>query len=595
MSRGGADATISHSLFGVAAVAFGRPSSGSIDVSTGADSTLQAGGTGIFAGNSAFHIPIRAFSTIAVTNNGTINSGALPNPVGRFPSEGGGAVATPAAIVAGYDGRPVFEKHGSGPYTSCGVFGCTTLTPNPKVNGTVSVVNNAIINAAGGNGIFAFNFGNGNVSVTSTGPITATGATAQNGIDAFSAEVGNISVVTAANVTTVSGNGIQTTGLGGNVSIATGAGAIKGATGIDASTKGPGAVTITTGSGLVSGTAGSGISASAANAPLSITIGSGGVTTSSKAHAIRATSTNGNISVTSIGTVGGNFTCVTSLNHFCPAGGTQIFSNGRGNITVDGSGTYSSSGGRAIYAAQRPRGLGGILVTGLGPTLAGTSAYGNASAIRAQIENPKDSSNIVVNRSGDVTSIDTFPADNAESISSDIHALTVGTGNITVAGGAGATLSNAGIFGIETSAFGRASTGSIKVSTGALSTLTTNGTGIFAANAAFAIPASAGSAITVTANGTINSGASLNPVGHFFGDGGGAGATPAGILAGYNGGPVFGPASGPYTSCAYFGCTTLTPNPNVNGAVERRQQCHYQRWRAAMASLPSISATATYR
>ena len=211
---GGADAAISHGLFGVAAVAFGRSSSGSIDVSTGADSTLQAGGTGIFAGNSAFHIPIRAFSTIAVTNNGTINSGALPNPVGRFPSEGGGAVATPAAILAGYDGRPVFEKHGSGRYTSCGVFGCTTLTPNPKVNGTVSVVNNGQINAAGGDGIFAFNFGNGNVSVTSISPITVTGATAQNGIEAFSAEINNISVSTAANVTTSNGSGIQTTSAG---------------------------------------------------------------------------------------------------------------------------------------------------------------------------------------------------------------------------------------------------------------------------------------------------------------------------------------------------------------------------------------------
>ena len=74
------------------------------------------------------------------------------------------------------------------------VFGCTTLTPNPKVNGTVNVVNNAQINAAGGDGIFAFNFGNGNVSVTSNGPITVTGATAQNGIEAFSAEINNISV-----------------------------------------------------------------------------------------------------------------------------------------------------------------------------------------------------------------------------------------------------------------------------------------------------------------------------------------------------------------------------------------------------------------
>ena len=71
-----------------------------------------------------------------------------------------------------------------------------------------------MINAGGGDGIFAFNFGNGNVSVMSSGPITVTGATAQNGIEAFSAEVGNISVTTAANVTTSNGGGIQTNSVG---------------------------------------------------------------------------------------------------------------------------------------------------------------------------------------------------------------------------------------------------------------------------------------------------------------------------------------------------------------------------------------------
>ena len=132
--------------------------------------------------------------------------------------------------MAGYDGGPVFGP-ASGPYTSCGFHGCTTLTPNPNVNGTVNVVNNAIINAAGGDGIFAFNFGNGNVSVTSNAPITVTGATAQNGIEAFSAEINNISVSTAANVTTSNGSGIQTTSAGiGTTTINVLAGTTQGGT-----------------------------------------------------------------------------------------------------------------------------------------------------------------------------------------------------------------------------------------------------------------------------------------------------------------------------------------------------------------------------
>ncbi len=365
--------------------------------------------------------------------------------------------------------------------------------------------------------------------------------------------------------TTNGGAALFVDNVGGNVSIVTGLGAISGATGINASTTGSGAVTIRTGSGLVNGAGGPGISASTTDGPLSVAVGSGGVT-SSQGHAINLTSANGDIFITASGTIAGNFRCQAQR---CSSGSVVATSNGSGNITVAGSGTYSSSGGRAIYANQSVTGLGGILVTGSGPTLSGTTSFGQASAIRAEISNPADVSNIVVDRSGDITSINTFPG----KVSADIHAFTAGTGNITVAGGAGATLSNAGTFGIEVSAFGKDSTGSVSVSTGARSTLTANGSGIFADNGATAIPASAGSTIKVTANGTINSGPVLNPVGRVPKrrvpeEGGGATATPAGIYAGYTGGPVFSAAStAPFTSCNAFGCTTLMPNPNVNGIV----------------------------
>ncbi len=353
---------------------------------------------------------------------------------------------------------------------------------------------------------------------------------------------------------------------GGSVGIRSGTGAISGATGMDARTTGAGAVTIATGSGLVTGTAGPAISASTAGGPLSITVGSGGVTGTSKHHAIGLTSTNGDISVTANGTVTGIARCTSVA---CAMGGVNAISNGAGNITVDGSGAYSAiGGGRAIFAQQNSTGLGGILVTGAGTTLTGNPSFGISSAIRAQITNPADASNIVVDRSGDITAIDTFPVGADLSVSADIHALTLGAGNVTVAGGAGATLSNAGVFGIEVSAAGKRSTGNISVSTAAGSALTANGSGIFADNGATAISASAGSTITVTANGTINSGALLNPVGRDPGEGGGSVATPAGISAGYNGGPVFSTSStGPYTSCGPFGCTTLTPNPKVSGTV----------------------------
>jgi uncharacterized protein with beta-barrel porin domain len=356
---------------------------------------------------------------------------------------------------------------------------------------------------------------------------------------------------------------------GGNVSIANRGGAISGDAGIIASTTGTGALTIKTGSGSVSSTATDAILASTINGPLSLTIGSGGVTTDGQGHAIEVTSNDGDILVNAHGNVSGYFSCTAPE---CFTGGVGAGSTGRGNIVITGSGTYSSSGGRAIYAYQSPTGRGGILITGSGSTLNGIKGFANAgSAIRAEISNPADSKNIVIDRSGDITSANTFSATRPLlSISADIHAFTFGTGDIRVATGAGAILSNAGIFGIDVYEQGQGSTGSINISTGAVSKLTAGGTGIFATNWATAIPAAADSKIKVTANGTINSGAIPNTVG-LPTEGAGSTATPAGIVAGYNGGLVFSsasaPSTAPYTSCRPIGCTTLTPNPSVNGTV----------------------------
>ena len=202
----------------------------------------------------------------------------------------------------------------------------------------------------------------------------------------------------------------------------------------------------------------------------------------------------------------------TSLakSRHCSSGGILAISNGSGNIIVGGSGTYSVIRRPRYICPPERHGPRRHPCNGIRAYALGNRVFGNASAIRAEIANPANSSNIVVDRSGDITAVDTFPTGTL-AVSAAIHALTAGTGNITVASGAGATISNVGVFGIEASAYGTGSTGSINVSTGALSTLTANGTGIFADNSATAIPASAGSTIKVTANGTINSGAHLKP------------------------------------------------------------------------------------
>ena len=76
--------------------------------------------------------------------------------------------------------------------------------PVPGLNGDVTVNSSAYINAAAGDGIRAFNYGTGNVTVNDyAGTITALGGSSPtngfgNGISAENFGSGNINVFTAA-------------------------------------------------------------------------------------------------------------------------------------------------------------------------------------------------------------------------------------------------------------------------------------------------------------------------------------------------------------------------------------------------------------
>ena len=404
-------------------------------------------------------------------------------------------------------------------------------------------------------------------TVNSAGPINTLQIDGNGGPITYS---GNGSLMN----TTSGGAGLFIDNVRGDISVATGWGPISGATGIETNTTGRGTTTIVTGPGSVTGTTASGIRARTVDGALDVTVASGIVTnTKVGAPAIDLTSRNGDISVIANGNVSALGTPLPNSDNYASrvfgiassfgVHGIEATSTGRGNITVGGSGTIFGQYGRGIYALESITGLGGILVTGTGNTVSGTATLGCCSGVRAQIENPANSSDVVVDRSGNFITTSTLVVANAA-----VHAITAGTGNIIVEGGQDAIISNTGFFGIDAAAYGAGSKGSISVSTGAAGVVQSGGTGILASNYAFAIPSSAKSMITVTANGTINSGPSLNPVGYFLTGGSGAGIVPAGILAGYDGGPVLGRANGPYTSCGLFGCTTLTPNPKVNGTVD---------------------------
>ena len=122
-----------------------------------------------------------AGSSIFVTAEGMVNSGTSLTPSG----------SRPAGILAGYNANGL---------------------PEPNVTGDVTVDNFANIVALAGDGIRAFNFGAGNVTVTdgANTTIQTTGANGQYGIEGYSAGAGNISVTTSAGDTVESaGSGIN--------------------------------------------------------------------------------------------------------------------------------------------------------------------------------------------------------------------------------------------------------------------------------------------------------------------------------------------------------------------------------------------------
>ena len=170
-------------------------SAGSSDITTASGVTVSAAGTGVFVANQGSSVPQADNSTISISSGGTVKSG-----LGTTTSE-------PSAILAGYFG-------GSSPPSSI---------PNPPLSGifgSIYVSNSGAIIATTGNGIDAFNYGTGDVSVSNSGSITANAAGtaagtspagyAQIGIIANANGVGNVSVVDAAGTTIASGsNGIN--------------------------------------------------------------------------------------------------------------------------------------------------------------------------------------------------------------------------------------------------------------------------------------------------------------------------------------------------------------------------------------------------
>ena len=361
---------------------------------------------------------------------------------------------------------------------------------------------------------------------------TVTGG-ASAGVDATSTGTAAIIITGIGSVSSTGAAGIEATSAGGNISV-TPEGSVTGTIGVDATQDGNGNITITVG-----GAAGTTIMGTAYYGILGLSLGSGEVS----------------VSTSSTDTIESNSSGIVAENQ-----AATIASSAGSSITVTAYGTIDS-GAQLSELGNAPDGIvagylpaaegepdanvnGGVTVNNFASITAAGGSSGGAGIDAFNFGN------------GDVTVNDNYGAGAVASTSIsgvqygiEATADSGGTGDVTVNVGTDASIStstgSSGLFGID--AFST-DTGNITVTMSTGDSVTSGSAGIVAVNWAAALPTS--SAITVTAEGTINSGANLQD-----------GNPPAGILAGYN--PDNNDASDPNVA----GSVSVTSDATITAAA----------------------------
>ena len=235
----------------------------------------------------------------------------------------------------------------------------------------------------------------------------------------------------------------------------------------------------------------------------SVTITGNGAVTTSSGDAIDLTALGGSLSnPASLGIVlSGAITGASA--------GIDVIQNAYGDIVITTGGPVIGLAGRGILAEESSTGDGNILVDGTGD-VTGTGDNGSSSGILAENLNSANGGNVVVSQTGNVVGG-----------TDGIRAFTNGNGNVAVTTAASKNISGADGFGVEAASFG---TGSVSITTVAGDIIDSGSAGVQAVNLATAIAVGAASSVSVTAYGTINSGANLLS----------EGSQPQGISAGYD-------------------------------------------------------------
>jgi hypothetical protein len=451
---------------------------GSIAVSMTSGAVINSAASGIFASNTA--TSVQSTSSISVVAGGTIDSGAILTPGG----------SRPAGILAGYN---------------------SNSEPESNVAGSVTVTNDANITATAGDGIRAYNYGTGNVTVTDEAntQIQTTGTNGQYGIEAFSDDgTGNISISTST------GDVIM--------SASTGVNAVSEATAIpttDDSTINVTAYgTIDSGStlntagtepgGILAGYFPGGAASTDTNVNGSVTVNNFANIAATAGLGIQAYNW-GNGDVTVNDNYGSGAVTSTSVSGAQYGIEAEALSGGTGDVTVNigtNASISTSNASNALYGiAAFTHGVGNITVsmTSTGDSI--TSGSDGIIAINSDDPTAPTSNSISVMAAGTITSgpnldgggnppngvVAGYNPDNNGTLNADVNgSVTIATNDATIKAAAG--------YGIQGFTFG---TGDVSITTNAGSSITvtaasTNGT--FTADAGIAAFANDGGNISIT-------------------------------------------------------------------------------------------------
>jgi hypothetical protein len=400
---------------------------GIITVKTGTGGTIDGGATGINAANAGGSGVINVIVGDAIGAT-TAPTGSAVNAV-----SGSGSVNITATASLASVGNGVYSSINGGAGTLTVATAGVTSTNGAGVDlnlfgaGATGAVNYTLSgpNAVSGTeGVYAANFGSGDITIQASDAGSSITGTNGAGVDARASGTGGVTINVAGSVSGTN-NAVYTQATSGATNITVG-GLVTAASGsaISATASSGGSITVAANSGVtVTGGSFAGIYTSTTSGATSITVGG---PLSSGGTGIYATSTGGAISVAAAATISstsGSGIYVNSVGQAGTTGGDAV-SVGSADQRVSG---VTGGGGNGVFAA----GAGDVTIyagTVTGHTrgvLAASQSYGDADG------------KVLIDVNGQVTAQNSYGVLGVNTGLTAADTLTINTAGVTSTGGSG--------------------------------------------------------------------------------------------------------------------------------------------------------------